>query len=66
MLITVRHVGDQVDSFRKFFTSAAPFSVEGTELKLEHVAPAYSILDEFHHGKVQYNCADPDSSVLPT
>ena len=27
-------------------------SQDGSELKLEHVKPAYKILDEFHHGSL--------------
>ncbi|KAK9808985.1 hypothetical protein WJX72_007373 [[Myrmecia] bisecta] len=45
--------GDKVEDFRKFFQHKAPFAVAGPELKLEHVKPAYAMLDAFHHGKVE-------------
>ncbi|KAA6419077.1 MAG: flagellar outer dynein arm heavy chain beta [Trebouxia sp. A1-2] len=45
--------GEKVEDFRKFFQQKAPFSVPGAELKLEHVRPAYLVLDAFHHGQVE-------------
>lgn len=36
----------------RFFLKRAPFAVLGGELKLEHVRPAYHVLDAFHHGTV--------------
>ncbi len=36
----------------RFFLKRAPFSVEGGELKLEHVHAAYGTIDAFHHGSV--------------
>ncbi len=45
---------ERVEDFRKFFLKKAPFGVApSTELKLEHVKPAYGILDAFHHGSVE-------------
>ncbi|CAD7696266.1 unnamed protein product [Ostreobium quekettii] len=41
---------EKVEDFRKFFMKTAPFFVNDEEIKLEHVAPAYKILDQFHHG----------------
>lgn len=43
---------ERVEDFRKFFLRRAPFAVSGSELKLEHVKPAYAILDAFHHGSI--------------
>ncbi|GBF97683.1 flagellar outer dynein arm heavy chain beta [Raphidocelis subcapitata] len=41
---------ERVEDYRKFFLKRAPFAVPGGgELKLEHVRPAYSVLDAFHH-----------------
>ncbi|DBB00313.1 TPA: Dynein beta chain, flagellar outer arm [Trebouxia sp. C0004] len=45
--------GEKVEDFRKFFQQKAPFNVPGAELKLEHVRPAYLVLDAFHHGQVE-------------
>ncbi|KAK9866454.1 hypothetical protein WJX84_011662 [Apatococcus fuscideae] len=45
--------GERVEEFRKFFQAKAPFTVAGPELKLEHVQPAYAMLDAFHHGHVE-------------
>lgn len=42
----------RVEDFRKFFQMRAPFSVLGSELKLEQVKPSYRVLDEFHHGSI--------------
>lgn len=44
---------ERVEDFRKFFLKKAPFGVPVPELKLEHVKPAYAILDAFHHGSVE-------------
>jgi dynein heavy chain, axonemal len=49
---------ERVDDYRKFFLKRAPFGVppsaDGSpgELKLEHIRPAYGVLDAFHHGQV--------------
>ncbi|KAI8473051.1 MAG: flagellar outer dynein arm heavy chain beta [Monoraphidium minutum] len=44
---------ERVDEYRKFFLKRAPFAVQGGgELKLEHVRPAYQVLDAFRHGGV--------------
>ncbi len=37
---------------RRFFLKHAPFAVPGGELKLDHVRPAYAVLDAFHHATV--------------
>jgi dynein heavy chain len=34
---------ERVEDFRKFFLKRAPFGVNGGELKLEHVRPAYKV-----------------------
>eukprot|EP00232_Nephroselmis_pyriformis_P019075 CAMPEP_0182900652 /NCGR_PEP_ID=MMETSP0034_2-20130328/28990_1 /TAXON_ID=156128 /ORGANISM="Nephroselmis pyriformis, Strain CCMP717" /LENGTH=4527 /DNA_ID=CAMNT_0025034901 /DNA_START=131 /DNA_END=13711 /DNA_ORIENTATION=+ len=44
--------GGEVESFRKFFQKKAPFACPSGQLKLDDVAPAYEILDHFHHGDV--------------
>ena len=48
----------QVEDFRKFFMKTAPFFVPDEEIKLEHVAPAYKILDQFHHGTIEKTLDD--------
>lgn len=52
---------ERVEDFRKFFLRSAPFAVPNfvtgpnapTDLKLEMVRPAYTVLNEFHHGSVK-------------
>ena len=39
--------------FRKAFLKTAPFSIDGTELELSNLDPAYRILDQFHSGSVE-------------
>lgn len=40
------------------FLKMAPFSIQGNELQLEDVSPAYQILDQFHSGSVEMVCED--------
>lgn len=40
----------QVVAFRKYFKDTAPFCVKGGQVKLEHVDPAYELLNHFMHG----------------
>eukprot|EP00955_Chlamydomonas_euryale_P098700 365162-Chlamydomonas_euryale.AAC.24 len=45
---------ERVDDFRRFFQSRAPFAPPGSpELASGSVAPAYKIIDQFHHGSLE-------------
>jgi len=51
----------QVDSFRKLFLKRAPFSIQGVELELADLDPAYETLDQFHHGVIDTVLEDGSS-----
>ena len=42
--------GAKVEKFRETFLAIAPTTVPGAKIATEDVAPAYEILDHFHHG----------------
>ena len=44
--------------FRKVFLKTAPFSIEGAELELSNLDPAYRIIDQFHSGSVEATLED--------
>ena len=42
--------GAKVEKFRETFLAIAPTTVKGAKIATDDVAPAYEILDHFHHG----------------
>ena len=42
--------GAKVEKFRETFLAIAPTTVKGAKITTDDVAPAYEILDHFHHG----------------
>jgi hypothetical protein len=42
--------GAKVEKFRETFLAIAPTTVRGAKITTDDVAPAYEILDHFHHG----------------